>query len=75
MKAKEISDEGLAAILRAIAFTGHLTINEKEYIREAADRLEEKGTEDDQDDLRGFDGDLFYSDFDNKHYREQILRT
>ena len=47
MKAKEISDKGLAAILRAIAFTGHLTIDEKEYIREAADRLEEKGTEDD----------------------------
>lgn len=47
MKAKEISDEGLAAILRAIAFTGHLTLDEKEYLREAADRLEEKGTEDD----------------------------
>lgn len=47
MKASELSDESLAAILRAIAFTGHLTIDEKEYIREAADRLEEKGTEDD----------------------------
>lgn len=48
MKAKEISDEGLAAILRAIAFvTPRLDLDEREYIREAADRLEEKGTEDD----------------------------
>lgn len=45
MKASEVSDEGLAAILRAIAFTGHLTLDEKEYLREAADRLEEREME------------------------------
>ena len=46
MKASEVSNEGLAAVLRAIAFTGRLSLDEKEYIREAADRLEEKGSED-----------------------------
>ena len=42
MKASDISNEELAAILRAIAFTGHLTLDEKEYLREAAGRLEEQ---------------------------------
>lgn len=48
MKAKEISNDGLAAILRGIAFTSNLLSDEKEYIREAADRLEEKGDEDEE---------------------------
>lgn len=50
MKASEVSDEGLAAVLRAIAFTSNLLSDEKEYIREAADRLEEKETEDERED-------------------------
>lgn len=45
MKASEVSDEGLAAILRGIAFTSNLLSDEKEYLREAADRLEERETE------------------------------
>lgn len=49
MKASEVSDEGLAAVLRAIAFVSRLSLDEKEYIREAADRLEEKGTEDERE--------------------------
>jgi len=48
MKPKGISNEGLAAILRAIAFVGRLDHDEREYIREAADRLEEKGDEDEE---------------------------
>ena len=48
MKASELSDEGLAAILRGIAFTSNLLSDEKDYIREAADRLEEKGDEDEE---------------------------
>ena len=48
MKAKEISNDGLAAILRALAFISSLSFDEKEYIREAADRLEEKGDEDEE---------------------------
>jgi len=48
MKASELSDEGLAAILRAIAFTSNLLSDEKDYVREAADRLEEKGDEDEE---------------------------
>ena len=42
-KYKRITDEGLAAILRAIVFTSSLLSDEKEYIHEAADRLEKKG--------------------------------
>ena len=49
MKASEVSDEGLAAVLRGIAFTSNLLSDEKEYIREAADRLEEKGTENERE--------------------------
>lgn len=48
MKASEVSDEGLAAVLRAIAFTSNLLSDEKEYIREAADRLE-KGEDDERE--------------------------
>lgn len=40
MKASEVSDEGLAAVLRAIAFTSNLLSDEKEYVQEAAERLE-----------------------------------
>ena len=47
MKAKELSDETLASILRAMAATGIGTRDEREYIYEAADRLE-RGTDDDQ---------------------------
>mgnify|MGYP003374202719 FL=1 len=49
MKASELSDEGLAAVLRAIAFTSNLLSDEKEYVNEAADRLDEKGTEDERE--------------------------
>ena len=42
MKASEVSDEGLAAILRAIAFTSSLSSDEKEYIYESAERLDNK---------------------------------
>lgn len=45
MKASELSDEGLAAVLRAVAFAERLSNDAKEYIREAADRLEERETE------------------------------
>ena len=40
MRARDISNEGLAAILRAMAVTGYGSRDEREYIREAADRLE-----------------------------------
>ena len=49
MRASDISNEGLAAILRAIVFTSRLTTDEKDYIREAADRLDEKGTENERE--------------------------
>ena len=40
MRAQDISNEGLAAILRAMAVTGYGSRDEREYIREAAKRLE-----------------------------------
>ena len=41
MRAKDVTNEGLAAILRTMAATGVITdSDELEYIREAADRLE-----------------------------------
>ena len=41
MRAKDVTSEGLAAILRTMAATGVITdSDELEFIREAADRLE-----------------------------------
>ena len=41
MRTKDVTNEGLAAILRTIAATGAFPdSDEREYIREAADRLE-----------------------------------
>ena len=40
MRAKDVTNEGLAAILRTIVATGIGSLDEREYIREAADRLE-----------------------------------
>ena len=41
MRAKDVTNEGLAAILRTMAATGVITdSDELEYIREAAERLE-----------------------------------
>ena len=41
MRAKDVTNEGLAAILRTIAATGAFpNSDEREYIQEAADRLE-----------------------------------
>ena len=42
MRAKDISDEGLAAILRAMAITGCGSSDERGYIWEAAERLEKR---------------------------------
>ena len=43
MKARDLSNEDLAAILRSICVTGICpSRDEKEYLREAADRLEQK---------------------------------
>ena len=48
MNASEISNEGLAAILRAMTVTGLCpSRDEKEYLFEAADRLENMDEEDD----------------------------
>ena len=49
MRASDISNEGLAAILRAIAFTSRLTTDEKDYINETADRLENLQEKEDYD--------------------------
>lgn len=42
MRTKDISNEGLAAILRAMAITGYGSSDEREYIWEAAERLEKE---------------------------------
>ena len=48
MKASEVSNEGLASILRVMAVTGIIpTSDETDYLWEAADRLE-KGEIDDE---------------------------
>ena len=50
MNASEIPNEGLAAILRAIAATGICpSRDDKEYLNEAADRLEYMDEEGDED--------------------------
>ena len=52
MNGSEISNEGLAAILRAIAATGICpSRDDKEYLNEAADRLEYMEGEDDDTEL------------------------
>ena len=49
MKPKELSNETLAAILRAMCSTGICpTENEKAYLLEAAERLEEYGRNDEE---------------------------
>lgn len=48
MNASKVSNEGLASILRAMAVTGvSPTSDEREYLFEAADRLEDEDEEDD----------------------------
>lgn len=45
MNPKSMTNEELAVILRAMAATGMGTSDEREYLREAADRLEGDGDE------------------------------